>query len=226
MFAVFSFFLPVSGWASIECTSLFPTKISVLTEKTRIQYDFSQTKAQLSKIETDTISPYGTNHKTISSGLMSGALEIRSEVSFMQETFSSMGIGCLYVKSVDITLRTEPKIFVANEYKPGTCMHNAILEHEQKHVLEDQYIANKYISIIREAIYDVVSVQKSNVGPYSRLNMLKAQTNIQGEISKTISKYSKIMNKERRTRQQSIDTYEEYETIGKACSRSNLKMLK
>lgn len=211
-------FKPVA--AQIECNIKTPPKINVKPTKSRVRYDFTKSKAQLNSVDIDTVSPYGPNHKTVVSGLMSGSIQVKHQVSFMHETYDQLGKGCLYLKSVDVSVHIDPTVYIASEHPPGTCMHSSVLTHERKHVREDQLIVNKYANYIGRALADVVNSQSGAFGPYEKERLPYVQQNVQNSITKVVKKFNDQMNQERQRRQQAIDNIEEYESIGAKCSKS------
>lgn len=203
--------------AQIECHAKTAPKINVTPSKSRVKYDFTRSKAQLNTVDIDTVSPYGPQHKTNVSGLMSGSIQVKNQVGFMHETYEQLGQGCLYLKSVDVRVHIDPTVYIAREHPQGSCMHTAVLEHERKHVREDQLIVNKYANIIGKALANVVNSQGAAFGPYEKARMPFVQQNIQNSLNEVVKKYNQKLNDERRKRQQAIDSFEEYESIGKRC---------
>ena len=203
--------------ATIECQAKNTPNINVLPSKSVVKYDFTKTKPELNSVDVDTVSPYGPNHKTYVSGLMSGAIQVNHQVSFIHEKYDQLGQGCIYLKDVDVKIHIDPTIFVAKEYPKGSCMHNAVLTHERKHVREDQLIVNKYSNIIGQALQRLVESQGPAFGPYEIERMPFVQQNIQNSLNKVVTKYNDLMNQERQRRQQAIDSLEEYESIGVRC---------
>lgn len=211
---------PTQVVSQISCNAPKPPKINILPSKSRVRYDFTKKKAQLNSVDIDTVSPYGPNHQTMVSGLMSGAIQIKHEVSFLHETYDMLDQGCVYLSSVDVMVHIDPTIYIAKEYPPGSCMHNSVLNHERKHVREDQLIVNKYANQIGHALTQVVNSQRGSFGPYETARMPFVQKNVQNSITKVIKRFNDQMNLERQRRQQAIDTIEEYESIGKECPES------
>lgn len=119
---------------AIECRAKIAPQVNVKPMTRNVQYDFTKTKAELNSFDVDTISPYGPQHKTQVSGLMSGSIQTKSQVELLHEKYALQGKGCLYLKSANVTISIDPTIFVAKEYKKGSCYHNAVLNHERKHV--------------------------------------------------------------------------------------------
>lgn len=204
---------------ALECVARMAPQINVKPVTKNVKYDFTKTKAQLNAFDVDTISPYGPQHKTMVSGLMSGSIQTKSQVEFMHEKYEARDIGCVYLKAANVTISIDPTIFIAREYPKGSCYHNAVLTHEMKHVREDQLIVNKYVSRIGRALKDIIDSQNAAFGPY-RLNQLSnVQINVQESINKVVTRFNEDMNQERRRRQQAIDNIEEYESIGARCPK-------
>ncbi len=203
----------------VTCQTRNAPRINVLPSKSRVRYDFTKRKQQLNSINVDTISPYGPQHKTEVSGLMSGSIQVKHEMRFEHQKYMSLDLGCLYIRSVDVNVHVEPTVFVAAEYAKGTCMHNAVLAHEHKHVREDQKIVNKYTGIIGRAMQQAVNSRGASFGPYELDRIPLVQQNIQNSLNSVLKKYNDRMNIERRDRQQAIDSFEEYESIGKRCPK-------
>lgn len=223
---MFGLDLIMAGWlnmaatpvvANVECQTKITSKVNILPSKSRVKYDFTKSKAQLNSVDVDTVSPYGHSHKTQVSGLMSGSIQVKHETSFMHESYEQLGRGCLYLKQIDVSVHIDPTVFIASEYPKGTCMHNAVLAHEYKHVQVDQLIVNKYSRIIGEAMKTFVNRSGTSYGPYETKRLPHVQNNLQNSINKVLRRYSDKMNEERRVKQQAIDSYEEYESIGKRC---------
>lgn len=207
----------------IECYPKKAPKISVIPSNSLIKYDFTKTKAQLNNVDVDTVSPYGPRHKTSVSGLMSGAIATKSEMSFTQEVYEYQGVGCTYIKSMDVTLHIDPTIFIASEFPKGTCMHTAIMQHELKHVREDQLIINKYANTLGRELSLVIDKFRKKYKPVLISEIPALQEDIQKIVHDVLREHSQKLNEERQERQQAIDSFEEYESIGKSCNSSKRK---
>ncbi|MEM6811180.1 MAG: hypothetical protein AAF549_01810 [Pseudomonadota bacterium] len=200
----------------VTCQPKTPTRVNVRPSNSRIQYDFTRSKEELNNVDVDTVSPYGPQHKTEVSGLMSGSIQVKHEIKFLQERYERAEQGCVYIKSIDVSVNVEPTIFIAREHPKGSCMHTAVMAHEMLHVREDQLIVNKYSKIIGQGLKREVDKMKQ-FGPYSIYEIPVVQTNLQNTLNNLLMDYNEAMNKERRTRQQAIDSLEEYERIGARC---------
>ena len=82
---------PTPVLSQIECHAKITPRINVRPKKSRIKYDFTKSKAYLNNLNVDTISPYGSHHKTNVSGLMSSTINPKSTVFFHFRDLSSYG---------------------------------------------------------------------------------------------------------------------------------------
>ncbi|MEM9469679.1 MAG: hypothetical protein AAF988_05910 [Pseudomonadota bacterium] len=203
--------------SQVECRAKVPPKVRIKPTKAKIQYDFTKSKEDLKNFDIDTVSPYGPGHETHVGGLMRGEIQMKKETSFLQETYAHLGYGCFYVGEIDVGIHMEPTIFVANEHKKGTCKHRVILEHEKKHVREDQLIVNKYAGLVGKEIKSFLKAEGYSYGPFKISELEKWQKDMQEALGALVIAQNDAMNKERRKRQQAIDSLEEYERISKAC---------
>ncbi len=219
IFVILLLFFTAGTAHAVECVAKMAPQVNVIPVTQNVKYDFTKTKAQLNSFDVDTISPYGPHHNTQVSGLMSGSIQTKSQVEFLHEKYEQVGQGCVYLKAANVTISIDPTIYIAREYSKGSCYHNAVLNHERKHVREDQLIVNKYVSRIGRALKDMIDSQNAAFGPY-RINQLNdVQVNIQNSINEVVKGFNDDMNQERRRRQQAIDNIEEYESIGARCPR-------
>ncbi len=204
-----------------DCKARRAPQINVRPSQSRIKYDFTKSKAYLNTMNTDTISPYGPAHKGSVSGLMSGSIGLKSKVMFSTESYAQYGMGCLYLKGVDVEITVNPKIYVASDFPQGGCMHNAILAHEMKHVNEDQYVVNKYINEIGKSLSQRIEANGAVFGPIKLSDMSNRQEAIQSALHDEVRYMNEVLNAERRQRQQDIDSLEEYQSIGVKCKSRN-----
>jgi len=203
----------------VSCKSHGLPQINVKPSKSRVKYDFTRSKAELNTVDSDTISPYGPQHKTNVSGLMSGNIRLQSNIAFITEKYDRLNSGCVYLKSINVEINIDPTVYIASEFSEGSCMHNAILAHEHKHVNEDQYIVNKYINEIGKALSAKVEILGAQYGPMKISDMHNRQVEIQKAFHDEVRYMNRVLNTERKQRQQDIDSLEEYESIGLRCKR-------
>ena len=95
-------------------------------------------------------------------------------------------------------------------------MFNAIMEHEQKHVMVDREIVNKYAKLMGQAIRDDITTHRIyGPVPISQQQSLNQQLNTRMET--LLNHFTNQMSTERRKRQQAVDSLNEYERINHLC---------
>lgn len=201
----------------MECKAKIPPRINVRPSRSHVKYDFTKTKAQLNSVDVDTISPYGPQHKTSVSGLMSGSIQLKNNISFLHETHPLTQQSCIFLKAIDVEINLDPTIFVASEFPKGSCMHSAILAHEFKHVEVDQKLVNRYHNFIGRALSDVLDAKGGTFGPVHKDDLEGELNLIKNSFHDVLIRLNDSLNQERRTQQQAIDNLEEYESIGIRC---------
>ena len=198
------------------CVPTTAPSITVRPSTDDISYNFSLSKKQLDHFDITTVSPYANNVITDVGGLMKGGIETQQKMNFGILTNQTTGQVCFWHDSIDVFIHIKPTIYVASEFPEGSCMHNAILEHEQKHVTVDREIVNKYAQLIGSALQaDVARYRIYGPAPLSQQPALESQ--LKTRIQSLIGMYTTQMSDERRNRQQQIDNLGEYERVNHMC---------
>ncbi len=207
-----------SAQADNWCNPPTAPSINIRTSTDQIGYDFSKSEKQLNNFNITTVNPYASNVITDVGGLMKGGIETQQKMSFGTMTNGRTNQMCFWHDSIDILLHIKPTIFIANEFPPGTCMHDSIMGHEQKHIQVDREIVNKYAAIIGEAFQNDVR-QYRVFGPFPVSNQQAALEQVKTRLQNLLRYYTNQMSAERKTRQQQIDNLAEYERVNKSCKR-------
>ena len=191
-------------------------KIQVKTSTDEILWDYSKSEKDLNKYKIDTVNPYGKNVITDVGGLMQGGIMMQEQMRFSTLTRSSVNQICYWYDDIVVTLHIQPTIFIAREFPRGTCKHNAIREHELKHVQVDREIVNKYAALLGQSVQEIVN-RKTIYGPYHVAQSKEVETYLKDQLNVALKRYSKEMDDERKERQQKIDSLAEYERVNKMC---------
>jgi hypothetical protein len=203
--------------AKLECHAPHSPDVVVSAKESGIQYNNSRSQTELTRMETDTVSPYARNVRTHVGGLMNGEVSVAQNIRFYHETYSTVRAGCLYIDTVKVDITTRPTIYIAKNHRKGSCMYNAILEHEKKHVAADRELVAKYRSIIAKALESAVEDMGASHGPYPASKLSMYQDVLQKELQNVVHVYSAKLTEERKKKQQGIDTLEEYESVQAKC---------
>lgn len=198
------------------CKPSSSARIQVKTSTDEVVWDYSKSEKELNKFKIDTINPYGKNVITDVGGLMQGGIMIQEQMRFNTLTRSGAGQICYWYDNVTVTLHIQPTIFIAREFPRGSCKHNAIREHELKHVAVDREIVNKYAQLIGDSLQEIVN-RKPIYGPYRVEQSKEVENYLKQQLSVALKRFSSQMDDERKQRQQAVDSLAEYERVNKMC---------
>jgi len=202
--------------AEVVCPPREAGKVNVVWGSDKITYDFSKTQSQMDRIKNDTISPYASHVKTHVGGLMKGGISVETSTKVASLTYQRSRETCQWVGEMNIKIQIDPQILIARDHKQGTCRHNAILEHEMKHVFVDREVVKKYIPIIQKALKSAV-IKVGIVGPKPERDKQKYHKKIMDYMDEQLRKVTGAMHAERAKKQQNVDTLDEYERVQNMC---------
>lgn len=205
----------VAQAADIACRVAQPPMIAVKLETADIAYDFSKTARDLTALKGDTSSPYPPGSDSVSGGLREVQPEINSRIAWELTYETGNNNACLAYKTIDVTIKLAPKIYVAREFNRDSC-RNAILQHERKHVETDRIIMNKFAATMGRAVQGVVD-KTGALGPFPLDRQEEMKDISSGYIEKTLNAQISLMEKEMRAAQKKVDSLEEYEYVSGFC---------
>lgn len=191
--------------------------VAVSVSETRVRYDHGRGRDALKSMGNDTVSPYGPEAQTHVSGLMNGEILTEQSIRFLQETWPRRSLGCVYLDSIDVKITIKPVIYVAREYKQGTCRYRSIVEHEKRHIAVDQQVAGKYRERMARAIRENLAASAIGGAPVPVAAIPAEQEKIRARFEGLLKRYNAEMSAERKARQQGVDTLAEYERVRAQC---------
>lgn len=205
--------------ADFSCKPRRIPTILITPLRATISYDFTKARDELGQFEIDTVSPYGRGHNVKVGGLMEGEIRVESRVGQVQETYQYINKACVHIDSVTIIVHSDPTIYVAREYAPGSCEQRAVLEHEKEHVEIDRKITNEYAGRLENKIRLHLRNTGYVFGPYPVAQVKDYQRKIQSEIETIVKEETNKMTKARQQAQQAHDNADEYERVRLKCVR-------
>lgn len=194
--------------------------ITPITKK--IQYDMSKTSAQLTAMKSDTISPYGLNIDTTTGGLRHDQPSMEYEIKYDILTNTRNQTFCISYNQIDISIKLQPKIYIAKEYNVGKC-GKMVLGHEKKHVTTDRWVTEKYAKKMGKAVQQALK-STSVSGPFPVARLEEIQEAMSQYIQSATDTVKLQMTNEMNIRQQHVDTLEEYERVSAYCTESAQKV--
>lgn len=124
-------------------------------------------------------------------------------------------IYCHYLKKADVRLMMPSLVvYVASEYRQGSCQYQVVLDHENEHVRVNQYVLRKYAPIIRNAL----ERETQRLLPLASVNPNPAQA-IEEALNPTINRLLQEMYAERDRGNAGIDSNYQYQKASQQCSR-------
>lgn len=199
------------------CRPGITPQVNIRTDTDRISWVYNKSQKQLNKADLDTVNPYGNNVITDVGGLMHGGIKMEETMQFGSLTNPNTREVCMYYNNIDISFHIFPTIYIASEYPQGTCMHNAIKEHELKHINTDRQIVNKYARLVGQVVQKEITRQNI-YGPTPITNQRAIEQQMKQRMTLIMTQYSSAMDAERRVLQQKVDNLQEYERVNHLCS--------
>lgn len=212
--AASSIILASSGAQPGWCQASGDVQVRVGLVATQPVGDFSKTMANLKTVQIDTKNPYGAHVDTHVGGLTSSTVGVEQQMSLGGVRYGDE--SCVWYKDVRVTIKLAQRVYVARDYKPGTCMHAAVWEHEHKHVRVDREVINKYRPIYDQAVRKYLH-QARILGPFPHREEKRAQDAMMKTLGQVIAQVTEKMESERMRRQQAVDTRAEYDRVTALC---------
>ncbi len=209
---------PVQAAKEPWCKADTAPQIKISASANTLKYNFRLNEKQLGGFKIDTKSPYAKHVITDVGGLMQGGIEMRQSMRYKSLTNPRYKQTCMWYDSIEVKITFDPTVYIASEFPQGTCRHNAIMQHEMKHVQVDRQMVNKYADLIGKAIKKEIDT-KPMYGPVPESQKAAMQQTMNHRMEQIMRSYSNIMDAERSLLQQQIDSIEEYERVDNVCPR-------
>lgn len=189
-------------------------KIDIKTDE--IVYDYSKSAAELSGVKSDTVMPGAlAKADSVTGGLREDKPEVKTEINWDVSYDRRSNVGCMWYKTIVVTLHLKPRIYLAREFNQSPCREE-VLNHERKHVEVDRYVMNRYGAAIGKSVQDAVN-SAGALGPFNMDDIEKMRHLSSRHIDAAIESQSLNMRNEMRRLQAQVDTAEEYKRVSGFC---------
>lgn len=199
------------------CRMPAATKVIINPKSENITYDLTKSQADLNNFDTSTKNPYGNSVHTDVGGLMSGGIQTDYRTQFDGIVDKVAKQTCLWYSAITVNINITPTIYIASNYPKGSCMFNAVMEHEQKHVTVDRRLVNTYAQSIRSALQAEIEKQ-SIYGPVPNASVEQTQNEMGAKIKKIVDDKMAELTKKRLRQQQLVDSLAEYNRVNTLCN--------
>lgn len=173
--------------------------------------------AQLGGYHINTTFSHSRNETFTVGGLTVSELAPVVYTSYEIATNNMTHTSCLSLTSVNITVRYAPTIFVASEYKEGSCRFGTTLQHEARHVNTDIITFNELLPQLRQAVEDEAR-KIGAIGPVDPDNIITERDKISDRLQAALAAKAQEFEHIRFDRQQMIDTRQEYMRLSQLCA--------
>lgn len=186
--------------------------------------DHSKTTQEITATSKGAYNPYGEEVKTFTDGLMRGSIQVSTNFEWNIKHIPQQDPStCLSMKSITVKIHLDPRIFISSEYKKGSCMYDAVMGHEMKHIYVDRKVVNKYTTIMVKALDNTFKKIGYAHGPVRQDQQKALEDQIGGIVTSVVGQFAVNMNAERDQLQKGVDTIEEYARVAAICPEENRK---
>lgn len=202
-----------------QCAAKPPPRVRLKLETPRPHRNFSRTKAQLKRADIDTeLIKSMHNHQV--GGLTSSRYSARTSGETMMTRNRATGETCIWYSRLDVTVTLNITVYVAREYRRGSCEFRAIWDHEMKHVEVARDVARRHAPRIRAAVERIARELGNNgvVGPLKARDVDEGRKRMEDWVQYALEETMRDLDRESYVRQNQIDTPAEYARVARQCS--------
>lgn len=196
------------------CKVKWDPEIDIVPITSKVKYKHDKSTEDLSSMVTDTDSPYADDAITHTRGMMAGKIQVKSNITL--ESIDYDGLFCVYYDKIRVEISIDPTVYLSSELKKGSCLYKEVKKHENKHVMVDRRVVNKYAQKVGKKLVEAVN-EEMLVGPLREKHLTLARDHLQNRIKAKIDYISRQMYDERNRRQQIIDSLGEYQDVSDNC---------
>lgn len=199
------------------CGTQPPAQINVVPRTANVSYDFDSSLKQIQNADVDTVDPYAFHGTTVTQGYMKGSIEPKYSIWLKKITIPKYKAVCVWYDKIEVELNIDPTIVVAKELSRNTCMRNAIIEHELKHVKVDREVVNKYARLMGGKLLDELRSRGFMVGPIPEDRFEEVSAKMKNVVGQILELEFQKMSIERQENQRAVDNLEEYASVNAKC---------
>lgn len=199
------------------CAPGEPPEIKIDLSESEPRFDYTLSREDLKRFPGNNSVPMLAVYDITVNALSTGRMKIRHGLSFRRSALSDKQV-CVYVSGVNVSIHTEPVIYMAKELRTAPCEYKEYLEHELKHVDVDRKLLADYSDVIRRNI-DFAFPQPDDfvVGPVPSSLRKDAEEELTYNVTGVLLTTIDSMLRERGFRQREIDSVSEYGQLGLSC---------
>lgn len=126
------------------------------------------------------------------------------------------GTASLWVEAVEVRVGySAVTIFIPSEYAEGSCLYEAVLEHEREHVAGDHALLEDYAERLRERLRGVE--WSSPAKPLQGLSEEQGKRRLEEMLAKVLRPSLNELKKKREQARDALDRRKDYEAMRRRC---------
>ncbi|TAL26907.1 MAG: hypothetical protein EPN97_18660 [Alphaproteobacteria bacterium] len=151
----------------------------------------------------------------VTTGVTRGKITMETSILF-RSLGNLLGRYCLWQAEVTINVTYRPEVYIAKEYRPGTCRYTQTKLHELRHVEIDKGVMKDLLPELKK----VVAARAAKIGvrgPFDDTQREAAKSVLLHSMQDAVSAELDRIESVRAMRQQMVDTPAEYTRLSLSC---------
>lgn len=191
-------------------TAYTPVKVVVSFDKARPFIDSSHSRRWIR----NKARAYSSGHHPV--GLTETHLFHRLTASFTSCSYTNKREQCIYLAKATLMVGySDTKVFIAHEYRPGSCEYRAIYQHEAEHVRILNEHQERFLPILQADLRNFVR----NIRPLSSRNPQRGQKKIMNKLERSMKRKFRRLERSLKSAHAIIDTPRSYAKIQAGCQK-------
>lgn len=199
------------------CPQKAPPPVQIVTRNGTPKYYYHLPSAQLGGFQIDTTFQPSPNTTYVVGGVTKGQVVMSRQMQIETLSNARTNQHCVSVSQIVVTLDYMPDVYIASEYKPGTCRFQTTIQHEVQHVNLDIITLNEFLPRIQAYIQQSLATMPP-MQPVPRNMVPQVQEFIGKRVEAAAQRALAEMDQVRRGRHERIDNAAEYDRLSRACA--------
>lgn len=85
-------------------------------------------------------------------GVTRGTIAVDHRIGFRHASSRSAGTGCVWIATLDVTIRLDPRVRISDALFPHACLYRKVFAHEVEHVNRDRRLVEAYADRIMDGL--------------------------------------------------------------------------
>jgi len=199
------------------CPQMAAGPVIMQTSNGTPRYYYHIPSAQLATLNTGGAKPQHLGPNYVIGGLTHGKINTTYSIQMSGKPMPGSSAYCVSIEQITVTLDYQPDVYIASEYKPGSCQYNVTMQHEVQHVNLELITLNEFIPRIQAHVRQTVQ-SLPPLPPTQAQDVPRVRDWISAQVNTAVQQSLAQMIQVRDSRQGGIDTPQEYARLAAACA--------